>query len=130
MLHTQVGLQRAYYDVASWPEELQQQVVQPALAAAAKGKGLKMPPVQQSGPPPAQQQPPLSGPQGTSGSPVVQQAHGDKQDGSSFDGSTAAGGGWQELLELSAVPTAGPELQELRQRLWEMLEGEVDACRM
>lgn len=98
----QVGLQRQYYDIASWPQELQQQVVKPAVAAAAKGKGLQVPTAAAAAPTSQQsqqEQPHNQGPQGL-----------------------------QHLMQESAVPQAGPELEALRQRLWAMLQTEADAC--
>jgi hypothetical protein len=116
----QVGLHKQYYDITSWPQELQQQVVNPAVAAAARGKGLRLPTAaaatKSSQPPPQQQQ-----------QEQAQQQAGSHQQGGSSSNSGADGMS-QQLLFKSSVPQAGPELEALRQRLWAMLQSEADAC--
>jgi hypothetical protein len=117
-----VGLDRNYYDITSWPQELQQQVVNPAVAAAARGKGLQLPTAAAA---PNSSQPPQQEQQAQQ-EQAQPQAGKDQQDGSSSNSS--ADGMLQQLLCESAVPQAGPELEALRQRLWAMLQSEADAC--
>lgn len=104
--------------MSSWPEHLQQQVVKPAVAATAKGKGLPLPMAadaaqqQQQPPPPQKQQQQQQQEQQPEASVTKQGQH------------TTL----QELLRVSAVPQSGPQLEQLRQRLWEMLQGEAVTC--
>lgn len=124
----QVGLSKDYYDIASWPQELQQHVVTPAVAAAAKGKGLKVPTTAQSSSSQA-----LHQPQHGMQQPSLQQQHIERsgQVVKHGAGSTAGGNGsLHHLMHVSAVPSAGPELEVLRQRLWAMLQIETKACSM
>jgi hypothetical protein len=113
-LRLQVGLHKEFYDISSWPQELQQQTVAPAVAAAAKGQGMQVPAAPQ--PPQA-----AAGPQTLQQQGVVQNG----QQPQSVNGGTM-----QQLMSASAVPDAGPELEVLRQRLWDMLQSEADACNM
>lgn len=91
----QVGLQRDWYDVTAWPPQQQQQVVKPALAAAARGKGLTVPAAELY--------------------KEAQQPH-----------SLAASAGVAGAVP--AVPKEGRQLEELRMRLWQMLEVEEAVC--
>jgi hypothetical protein len=98
----QVGLQREWYDVSAWPQQLQQQLVKPAVAAAARGKGLTLTQQQQ------------------------QQQHGSVSDAGSSSSSSSVKG--ERLPAPVAVPAEGELLEQLRQRLWTMLDIEADMC--
>eukprot|EP00878_Enallax_costatus_P038076 GHUV01043224.1.p1 GENE.GHUV01043224.1~~GHUV01043224.1.p1 ORF type:complete len:182 (+),score=57.46 GHUV01043224.1:262-807(+) len=87
-----VGLRREWYDVTAWPEELQQQVVKPALAAAARGKGLPV--------------------------AAAADACGDLNS-TSLSGTDA---GAAVSAAIPAVPKDSQQLEQLRRRLWQMLE--------
>jgi hypothetical protein len=118
----QVGLHRQYYDISSWPQELQQAVVNPAVAAAAKGKGLQ---------PPATAAVAAAAAVGTQQQLSQQQQQQQQEVGCRNDQLQESGGGaMQQLMRVSAVPNTGPELEALRQRLWAMLQTEADACDM
>lgn len=111
----QVGLHKEFYDISSWPQELQQQIIRPAVAAAAKGKGMQVPttlhtPQAAAAPQPQHQQ--------QSGHMIGQQPQ------------SAGDGIMQQLMCVSAVPDSGPQLEVLRQRLWAMLQSEADACNL
>jgi hypothetical protein len=95
----QVGLQREWYDVSAWPQQLQQQLVKPSVAAAARGKGLMLTQQQQ------------------------QQQH-----GSGSDAGSSSSVQQQRLPAPVPVPAEGELLEQLRQRLWNMVETEAGMC--
>lgn len=128
----QVGLSKDYYDIASWPQELQQQIVTPAVAAAAKGKGLKVPTATQHSSAQALGQPQ----RGVRHQPSqlqqqqqqLQQVVDSVQPPKDGADTSIAGGTLDQFMRVSAVPNSGPELEVLRQRLWAMLQTEAEAC--
>lgn len=117
----QVGLHRQYYDISSWPQELQQAVVKPAVAAAAKGKGLQPPVVAAA---PAAAPDAAAGALGQLAQLTQQQQEAGCRSGQLQESASAM----QQLMHVSAVPNTGPELEALRQRLWAMLQTEAETC--
>lgn len=117
----QVGLHKQYYDISSWPQELQQAVVKPAVAAAAKGKGLQ-PQVAAA----------AAAPHAAVGAlgQLPQQQQQQQEVGCRSGQLQESAGAMQQLMHVSAVPNTGPELEALRQRLWAMLQTEAETCDM
>jgi hypothetical protein len=88
--------------VSAWPQQLQQQLVQPAVAAAARGKGLMLTQQQQ------------------------QQQHSGLPDAGSSSSSSSVQP--QGLPAPVSVPADAQLLEQLRQRLWSMVAMEAEMC--
>jgi len=135
----QVGLHRNWYDTTQWPPGLTNGLVQPAVAAAARGKGMQVL-TGATAPHEQRHQQECTSPQRDDVQQKAQARGWNAEPGQQKELVELAASTWQDVqhaqgteqrgqqqwpLQPVLVPQEGALLEQLRQRLWSMIQDEA-----